>query len=735
MLDVGGSLTIGKQGDATLNVHGGSLAAHGTSVDLGSEENSSGELKLLKGDATGIADRTNVTIDGQLQVGIKGEGTVDVDESCTLAAQKISIGTDVHGYGVVNVHGRDATVIAKEDALVGGFGVAEVNVTQGGNFTVAGALTIDSGVPNGASVTVSGSSGIPPFNLNSEVGANEITVGKSGYGSLSVTNQAHVGDTTTKIYVARESNSIGSVYVNSQAVLNAGTFEVGLGGIASVDISSGGAAYIVQSITLGGSSNAAMTTLTMDNGKLITPDFQARRNTQTTLSNAATITINSGGQMSLGGTASHPAMLAVQGGASIKDENLANASTLFLAGNLGRAVVSVASGGSIQVRSLVLGSVGGAGQATMTVDGQTSQVNSASLTINQGSTLTATGGGTIQAQSTANISGTLDVRGGRMLVGPATVDAPQGALTLAPGARLSGSGLIKGNLHALSRASFPGTLAGAFIPIGNSPGTLTVEGDAVLEADTILDMELAGPGSAQHDVLKVTGNAQIDGNVLLKFIDGFAPKIGDQYPLILATNLAVAPNIFVRNLLPGWQYSISQQGGAWTVTSLSNGIFVTPGDFNQNGVVDAADYTVWRDSLGHAGMGMAADADDDGIIGTGDYDIWKANFGGVAQAANFISGDYNDNGIVDAADYTVWRDTLGSSADLRANGDVTGASAGVIDQGDYAVWKSNFGHSAGSGAALPSANSLSAAVPEPTTLVMLLVGMLTLCCRRQVAVP
>jgi hypothetical protein len=63
-----------------------------------------------------------------------------------------------------------------------------------------------------------------------------------------------------------------------------------------------------------------------------------------------------------------------------------------------------------------------------------------------------------------------------------------------------------------------------------------------------------------------------------------------------------------------------------------------------------------------------------------------------------IPGDYNGNGIVDAADYTVWRDRLGSTTDLRANGDNTGASAGKIDQADYTVWKTNFGDHLGSGA-------------------------------------
>jgi hypothetical protein len=62
-----------------------------------------------------------------------------------------------------------------------------------------------------------------------------------------------------------------------------------------------------------------------------------------------------------------------------------------------------------------------------------------------------------------------------------------------------------------------------------------------------------------------------------------------------------------------------------------------------------------------------------------------------------VPGDYNGNGIVDAADYTVWRDTLGSTTDLRANGDNSGASAGKIDQADFTVWKTNFGNHAGSG--------------------------------------
>jgi hypothetical protein len=56
----------------------------------------------------------------------------------------------------------------------------------------------------------------------------------------------------------------------------------------------------------------------------------------------------------------------------------------------------------------------------------------------------------------------------------------------------------------------------------------------------------------------------------------------------------------------------------------------------------------------------------------------------------FLAGDYNRDGTVNAADYTVWRNTLGqmnvpafSGADGDGDGDVLAA--------DYVVWKTNYG--------------------------------------------
>lgn len=50
------------------------------------------------------------------------------------------------------------------------------------------------------------------------------------------------------------------------------------------------------------------------------------------------------------------------------------------------------------------------------------------------------------------------------------------------------------------------------------------------------------------------------------------------------------------------------------------------GDYNRDGVVDAADYSTWRDTL-YSTTDLDADGDQDDVVGQGDYDVWRENFG------------------------------------------------------------------------------------------------------------
>ena len=57
---------------------------------------------------------------------------------------------------------------------------------------------------------------------------------------------------------------------------------------------------------------------------------------------------------------------------------------------------------------------------------------------------------------------------------------------------------------------------------------------------------------------------------------------------------------------------------------------------------------------------------------------------------NTVMGDYNHNGIVDAADFVLWRKTLGTTG-ISPFTNADGSGNGVVDQADYTLWRSNYG--------------------------------------------
>ena len=64
------------------------------------------------------------------------------------------------------------------------------------------------------------------------------------------------------------------------------------------------------------------------------------------------------------------------------------------------------------------------------------------------------------------------------------------------------------------------------------------------------------------------------------------------------------------------------------------------GDYNGNHVVDAADYTIWRDNLGAPGSVLGANRDPangSGVVGPADYTSWKAH---LAKQVVPVPGDW-----------------------------------------------------------------------------------------------
>jgi hypothetical protein len=74
------------------------------------------------------------------------------------------------------------------------------------------------------------------------------------------------------------------------------------------------------------------------------------------------------------------------------------------------------------------------------------------------------------------------------------------------------------------------------------------------------------------------------------------------------------------------------RGGGGGIIELVAAAAGIPGDYNSDGIVDAADYVVWRKNVGGPAGSLPNDTDG-GIIGSPQYATWRVNFGRSTSAA------------------------------------------------------------------------------------------------------
>ncbi|HHY84401.1 MAG TPA: hypothetical protein GYA07_02515 [Verrucomicrobia bacterium] len=199
------------------------------------------------------------------------------------------------------------------------------------------------------------------------------------------------------------------------------------------------------------------------------------------------------------------------------------------------AVVSAGFGSSLGVQNAVTWRVGGLG---------TDATNAALI---QGTTsLIKEGSGTWVLTGANTYSGSTAVQGGTLLVN-GDQSAANGLVTVAPGARLGGSGIIGGN-----------TVVNGILVPGNPIGTLRFAGNLTFGSGIAL-MEI-NKELGIHDAVVVAGTLTYDGTLQVVNMGLSYPAAGDNFKLFDAAAYAGAFDSFILPAL--------EDGLAWNTTRL-----------------------------------------------------------------------------------------------------------------------------------------------------------------------
>ncbi len=209
---------------------------------------------------------------------------------------------------------------------------------------------------------------------------------------------------------------------------------------------------------------------------------------------------------------------------------------------------------------------------------------------------------------------------------------PLGALT-------TGSTLAVGSDALGSQAVGP--LETDFVSIANNSDTDFFS--FTVAAPTLLDVKLTPLGGVFTQGTEGGAPSTFDANsrndlALAVFAPNGTTTLGSAN---LTGNGGVEMLTDVELTSPG-TYFVRVRGSANNVQlyelELSAALFLIAleGDYNGDGAVDAADYVVWRQSVGQIGSGLAADGNSNGTVDLSDYGIWRANFGNGSGKGNAL---------------------------------------------------------------------------------------------------
>jgi T5SS/PEP-CTERM-associated repeat protein len=586
------SIIVGKSGTGTLNVlTGGELITK--SATIAGELGSTGAATI-----SGAGSSWN---SGTFGVGSKGVGTLMINNGGQVVSFHSTVGgvqvggPNGDGNVIVTGAGSKWTIGPTQATLnIATFGKGEVSVLDGAR--VVGSGTVGAGIlgnstANG-SVLVQG---------NGSTWEGSLTVGDYGTGTLKIEDGARMrgfNATAAWLTLGRQLGSSGIAIVEGiGSTIDISDLTVGYDGSGTLTIQNGGTVYSNgehgYDDTHIGSQPQAHGAVTVDGPS---SSWTNRSEIAVGYRGTGSLTIQNGGKVT-----SRDGYIAAETG-SIGSVTISGAgSTWTNQGGYGFA------GGSVDVGHR------GNGSLVITNGGQVSGIHGSigSGFGNPNGSATIDGVGSIwhTLLNLAIGNGVLVIsNGGEVSVGE--------TLFVRANGEIKGNSIISGNVSNGGKVA-PGTSSGS--------GTLHVVGNYTQETAGTLDIELASDTS--FDILNVSEQIALNGILRVSVVDNYSPSIGDEFDILDWGSLSgTFSSLQLPSLPVGLSWNTPQ---LYAVGELA--VITTPtGDYNQNGIVDAADYTVWRNTLGQTGTGLLADGNSNDEIDTGDYGMWKQHFGETA---------------------------------------------------------------------------------------------------------
>jgi fibronectin-binding autotransporter adhesin len=641
-----GQFNVGGGGTAgSLIIDGAATTA--TGGDGGSHWGSGGAASVT------ISNGASATLGGSLELAESAQALANVTSGAELTVGDLSLATlGANASATLNVSGLGSTVtLSPSSELVVGHattGSATLGLLDGGTLSVGsgGATTLH------ATGTINVAAGTADLGILSIVGGSiHVTGGKLTFTSLSV-NGGAINFNSGRIeqsanLVANDSllttllgpthelasgrtlaASNGIATISTKLDLNGGRLEGNSLTVSNtvpvatlLRIRNGGAAQIV-----GGATLAAGTTVVVEDGSALVAGGQITQASELQLSGSGRV---AGSSLSNSGLITGSGRIDANLSNNVTGQiRLAAGERLLLRGgsHQNNGFIDV-DGGELEVATGPFVN-GTANPATATIAARNAALRFTAGVTNAGSIVCSEG----SCNFFGNVTNAANMPTTGHIVITANSQATffddvvnRGTIQVSAAGAVTSTALFLGSLSGSGVSGNGSVFLEGDVAPGASVGTMAFGGDVSIGSAAVVRMEL---GSGSFDRLTTLGSLALGGTLDVTLSAGFKPTFGQTFDLF---DWGTRSGVFAAIDLP------AIPGLAWSTTQLySTGeirvISTLAGDFNNNGVVDAADYTTWRDGLGP-------------IYTQSDYAVWKSHFGQTAGGSSELTGSLGSGAV------------------------------------------------------------------------------------------